>query len=282
MKPLLETNKNATIVLLIHGIFGDTKSITGSLMEVPEFSDAVGFVLAYDYENLASPIKKTAQRLSEYLADAGFGSGNDIKLSIVAHSMGGLVARWLVEQEGAAAYVKQLIFAGTPNAGSEMAHLKSSAMGLLTHAMNVTGPIKYVITGVSFLLKKIELDPGRTLDEMNPGSDFLQKLALSNKPANIPYSIIGGDTSLLKTEYKGDDFFLKKIAEMLKKDAVYPGLTFVVFNKKSNDIAVTLDSMRTIPGFDNTRMFVLASDHLTYFSEDVSRKKLLELITGKG
>ncbi|MEP7233276.1 MAG: caspase family protein [Ginsengibacter sp.] len=281
MKMVFDENINATVVLLIHGIFGDTKSITGSLMEVPGFSNAVQFVLAYDYENLASPIKKTAERLHEYLSDAGFGSGNGIKLSIAAHSMGGLVARCLVEQPGADAYVKQLIFAGTPNAGSEMAHLKSAAMGLLTHAMNVTGPVKYVITGLSFLLKKLELDPGKTLDEMNPGSDFLQKLALSNEPANISYSIIAGDTSLLKNGYKGDDFFLKKLADMLEKGVVYPGLTFALFNKKPNDIAVTLDSMRTIPGFDNTRMYVLASDHLTYFSEDVSRKKLIELIKGR-
>ena len=281
MQTILNQHKNANIVLLMHGIFGDMKSITGSLMQVPEFSSVVQFVLAYDYENLSTSIEKTAKSLYDDLATAGFGAGNGIKLSIIAHSMGGLVSRWLVEQEAASAYVQQLIFAGTPNGGSEMAHLKSSVLGLLTHAMNVTGPVKFVITGLSFLLKKIELDPGKTLNEMDPGSAVLQKLALSDTPANVRYSIIGGDTSLLKSGYNGEDYFLKKVAEMLQTGVVYPSLTFALFNKKINDMAVTIDSMRSIPQFDTGRMYVFASDHLTYFTEPSCRKKMLELLAGK-
>jgi hypothetical protein len=71
------------------------------------------------------------------------------------------------------------------------------------------------------------------------------------------------------------------MAEALKNKLVYPGLTQAVFNHKPNDIAVTLQSMQSIPGFVAAGMHVLASDHMSYFTEAGCRKKLIELIACK-
>ncbi|MBK9962725.1 MAG: caspase family protein [Saprospiraceae bacterium] len=278
MRAVFEENKGSEIVLLIHGIFGSMKDITGSLREAKDFPTAARFVLAYDYENISNTLANTAKMLKEDLSKAGFADGNGSKLSIVAHSMGGLVARRLVEAEGASAFVKQLIFAGTPNAGSELANLKSAVSGLITHALNVTGPIKYALTGLCFLLKKLHLDPGETLSEMSTGSPFLINLAISKPPQGVRYSILGGNTFLLKYGYDGDDYFLKKVSESLKQNVVYPGLSTVLFKDKPNDMAVTLESMQTITGFDASRMHIVANDHLSYFSEPACQKKLIALL----
>jgi hypothetical protein len=117
-----------------------------------------------------------------------------------------------------------------------MAKLGVSAFGLLTQALNVTGPIKYAITGLSYLLKHLKLHPGTTLQELSPGSDLLQKLSLSNMADKVQYHIIGGNTDLLK-DYNGDDFFLKRIAASLKDKILYPGLSFALYEKEPNDMA---------------------------------------------
>lgn len=139
------------------------------------------------------------------MLEAGF-DNNSMPVTLIAHSTGGLVARWLVEKLDGEQFIKHLILVGTPNSGTEISKITSSVFGLLTHALNVTGPIKYVITGLAFLLKKVQLDPGRILEDIKPRSKLLQELSDSSQPASVRYSVIAGDTALLK-EYDGDDFF---------------------------------------------------------------------------
>ena len=279
MKAKLAQKPNGKVLLLTHGLTGDTKHILGCLQEMPELPAQADFIITFDYENLATPMAKTAASLNNNLKTAGFGEPNMPTVTLIAHSQGGLVARWLVEQEGGSAYIKHLILVAAASGGSELAKLGISVFGMLTHALNVTGPIKYVITGLSFLLKSLELNPGKTLKETNPGSDLLIKLSTSPMSTGVRYSIIGGDTSLLKNGYDGDDYFLKKIAQALVKNVVYPGLTLKLYKDKPNDMAVTLESMRSIPGFDaSTQMSIVASNHLAYFREKLCRKELLTFL----
>lgn len=278
MKRALAAKSDAKVLLLIHGIIGDMKGIVASLKEATAFETAAHFVLAYDYENLSTPIAKTAGLLHKELAAAGFGTeAHGHKICIVAHSMGGLVTRCLLEKEGAN-YVQQAVMVGTPNGGSEVAALKNAAMGLLTHALNVTGPVKYAVTGLSFLLKHLEINPGKTLEQMTPDSDFMKEMKAS-QPLK-PYKVIAGNTLRLTDDGESSNFFLKKLAEALKKKVVYPGLTHALFHNSPNDIAVTLESMKAIPGFAESDFYELASDHVSYFTENVSREKMLELFAG--
>ncbi|HEX2533227.1 MAG TPA: hypothetical protein VHK69_05800, partial [Chitinophagaceae bacterium] len=278
IREVLGKTGSASVLLLLHGIIGDMKSITAGLKEAAAFSSVTQYVLTYDYENLSTPVAQTARQLRAALDEAGFGAaGHGQKLCIMAHSMGGLVSRCLVEKEGGSAFVSQVVFIGTPNGGSEMAHLRTSVGNLLTHALNVTGPLKLAITGLSFLLKKLEWNPLHTLAELDPGSDLLRELAGSRPPDGIPYFILAGDVTQLGLDYSGSDYFLKKVAEAVKRNIVYPALTRTLYGQKPNDIAVTLDSMQAIAGFPKENLHVVASDHLSYFTEEVCHEKLLQL-----
>jgi hypothetical protein len=54
-----------------------------------------------------------------------------------------------------------------------------------------------------------------------------------------------------------------------------------LFKDESNDMAVTLKSMRSIQGFDaDKQMIIVASDHLAYFRERRCQEELLGLIKG--
>lgn len=263
-------------VLLVHGIIGDTRY----MVEVfKEHAAGLDFILSYDYENLATAVSQTAEILHKDLQAAGFGgAGKMPELSIVAHSMGGLVSRWLIEKVPGVNYVKRLILVGSPCGGSEMAKLGVSAFGMLTQALNVTGPIKFAITGLGRLLKHLKLNPGTTLQELSPGSPLLQELSLSNMAGNVEYKLIGGNTDLLK-DYNGDDFFLKRIAAALKDKLLYPGLSLALYEKEPNDMAVTLKSMQAIHQLDaSAQVQIVASNHLAYFREGESLTKLLKLI----
>lgn len=277
MQSLLQQKATGSVLLLIHGLTGDTRHMMGCLQEMPELPAQADFILTFDYENLATPIKKTAADLNATLRGAGFGNPGMPSLTIIAHSQGGLVARWLAEKETGSDYIKHLVLVATASAGSELAKLGSAVFSMLTHALNVTGPLKYAITGLSFLLKKLELNPGETLKETNPGSDAIIELSKSALPGHVQYSVIGGDTNLLRT-YTGDDYFLKKAAQALVKDIVYPGLTLGLYKNKPNDMAVTIESMEAIPGFDTNGMRIVASNHLAYFRENLCRKALLEFL----
>lgn len=278
IKPIMEKNKGVPVILVIHGILGDTNDIVGSLQEIEAFPSVARFVLAYDYENLSTPISKIAGSLRNALSVAGFGDGTDLRLSIVAHSMGGLVSRCLVEKEGGSTFVKQIIFAGTPNAGSELGDLRSNIFGLISHALNVTGPLKYALTGLSFLLKKKEHNLWYTLNEMTPDSPFLTILREAARPANVAYSLIAGNTLLLENGYTGEDFYLRKISDSLKQKLLYPGLSKMLFSGKPNDMAVKVESMKTIKGLQDDDIFTVANDHISYFSEPDSWKIILKLL----
>ena len=281
MRTVLQKSKGSRVIMLIHGITGDTKHMVESMKGMTNLSKDVGYVLTYDYENLATPLEKTGKRLSETLHAAGFGKGNDMpSLTIIAHSMGGLISRRLIQYEGGNNFVKHLILVGVPSGGSEIATLGKSVLGLLTHAMNVTGPIKLAISGLCFLLKKMELNLTGTLEQLQPQSDFIKELTRSKLPDGVKVSLIGGDTALLKKEYYGDDFFLKRLSEALVKDAVYPGLTQWLYDKELNDMAVTLKSMKDISDYEKsvTTSRIVASDHLAYFREKICQNELLTLI----
>lgn len=265
----------AKATLLVHGIIGDTQYMKEVFMAQDSPPD---YLLTYDYENLSTPVSETAKRLDEALKAAGMGQPGMPALTIVAHSMGGLVSRWLTEKVADTGYIKKLILVGSPCSGSEMAGLSSSARDLLTQALNVTGPVKLVITGLAYLVKQLKINPATTLKELTPGSPLLQDLALSPMKAGVEYHIIAGNTALLEN-YSGDDFFLRKVATIVKEKIVYPGLSYALYDKEANDMAVTLKSMFAIPALNKEKQVrEVASNHLSYFREPASMNELMNLI----
>jgi hypothetical protein len=273
--------QNQKLPLIVHGIFGDTKGILEGLKADKELAVQCPAILSFDFENMSTEVPDTASVLKEALGKVGIGEQGMHKLTIIAHSMGGLVSRWLIEKEGGAHFAQKLIMAGTPNGGSEWSqasgHILNGAKFLLTHALNVAGPIKYAITGISFFLKKFH-DPQTTLKGMDKGSAVIKELgkqAAASTP--IPYFLVGSDTSLFR-DYHEQDEFLLKVKNLLMKKIVFPGFDLALFHQAPNDMAVTLDSMKEIPGFDaTTNMQTLPGDHISYFSDTATRKAILTL-----
>lgn len=279
IKTKLTSPLKAKVVLAIHGITGDTEWMLAGLQELHAQGSAMDFILTYDYESLATPIENTAKKLFQRLTEAGFGEATSPKLTVVAHSMGGLITRHMLEidQKGSD-FIQHLIMMGTPNDGSQVAGLRDQVYGLITDALNVGGIMKIAIPGLSYVLSQFGANPVETLGQLTPDSPVLKTLGKTSKPP-IPYSLISGNISKITEEMAAGNPFLERLVEHIKGKAVYPALSKFVFKDGHHDMAVTVDSMATIGGFDREKRIEVGCDHVGYFDSKACLKQLKDLLS---
>ena len=267
------------ILLCIHGIIGDTRGMAQALPEIKDadgrsLADRFDLVLTFDYENLNRPIAKSAKMLKKMLGDVGIGPRDDKKLTILAHSMGGLVSRHFVEQEGGASFVDHLVMCGTPNAGSPFGKIGLARKGLTalaTLALNYAPAAAPFAAGFVFLLsrsKKIT----HTLEEMNAGSDFFMTLNDVTVDPGVRYTILAGD---INTYQEPSASFMPELVERLGKGKLFDKL----FANDPHDIAVSVNSIRTVnPARDPAPVkYNVSCHHLNYFTSPQGKAKLAQL-----
>ncbi len=110
------------------------------------------------------------KRVDQILEDQRSEKENGVdEVDIIAHSMGGLDARWYIEELGGAENVNKLITLGTPHKGTEMANLASWTPGAR---------------------------------DMMPDSEFIRKLNSSPLPEDVEYVSIWskGDELVVPSE----------------------------------------------------------------------------------
>ena len=255
------------IVLFVHGIIGDTTLMAGCIAA----RGLDELVMAFDYENLHTTIEANAELLRDRLADVGLTKGHVKDFQIVAHSMGGLVSRWFIEQLGGKEIVKHLVMAGTPNAGSPWPTVQEWASTAAALAVNGLTTIAWPVQAIGWVLAGVErID--NALDEMTPGCPFLTQLAALPDP-HVPYTIIAGNTSIPPAVVvNGNDSRLTRLLRKLSpRGALHKGLTLALFGQP-NDIAVTVTSINEVGGNRHPAPVVheTACDHVTYFTHAAS------------
>ena len=251
------------VLLLIHGIIGDARGVAVALGAAPDVRGAYGAVLAFDYENLNPAVMETAEALAERLRAAGFSASDGRTLDVLAHSMGGLVIRWLVERAGGGELVDKVVFCGTPHAGSpwtSVQDLAGASVGLALNGLSgLTGPLAVATQAFGFAvsaLKRVDV----ALDNMKPGSHVLAQLAKSTQP-QVPYVAIAGDAPFGPN---GDCGTARRILSKLVSSTVLATL----FDEGPHDLAVTVKSATTFGADWANRPPQLGvhCSHLTYFA----------------
>jgi pimeloyl-ACP methyl ester carboxylesterase len=277
------------IVVYIHGIIGDTLGMATSAFpdpdapadDIPWMSRRFPLVLAFDYENLNTPIEQTARDLKARLAAVGLGPEHGKELHLVAHSMGGLVSRWFIEVEGGKTIVDRLTMLGTPNGGSPWAGIENMASTLIGIGLNglakvswpptILGGLMTVVTraGAAAAAQKDKIQVA--LGEMHPGSTFLESLAQCPDPA-VPYVIIAGNTSMSAASAAADQGRLSRLLARLSPDHLATQLVFGV----PNDLAVAVEAIRQVPGprAPVAEVIEVPCDHVSYFSTPLVLREL--------
>lgn len=272
------------ILLYVHGILGDTLGMTASpraevaLPGVPpqRIADRYDLVLAFDYENISTGIEVTAASLGARLADVGLGPNHGKTLHVVAHSMGGLVARWFIEREGGNKVVQHLVTLGTPHAGSPWPTVQNWATVSLALALNGLTAAAWPARLLGDLVGAIEA-VDVTLDQMASGSPFLAQLARSENNG-VPYTVLVGNTSLIPAAVATGT--VGRLLARLSPQRVLHDAASLAFLQTPNDIAVSVTSAQAVPdgpGRVLTKVEV-PCDHISFFVSDAGRQALLEAL----
>lgn len=136
--------------------------------------------------NSSKSINENGQTLKELLAQ----HSNGATIDIVAHSMGGLVSRSMIEKYNGAQYVNRLITLGTPHKGSPLAALRY-AIGILVGMNNIFDFIIYNYNTKGFA-------------DLYTGSKFIDQMSTLTKP-EIPYYTIACKNNFPNPFINGDD-----------------------------------------------------------------------------
>jgi pimeloyl-ACP methyl ester carboxylesterase len=258
------------IALYVHGWTGDTRGMVAS---APHYQPG-DVLLAFDYESIHTSIEETARGLKERLEAVGLRSGGGKKLMLIAHSLGGLVARWFIEREGGDELVRHLVILGTPSNGTPWSTIQQWAtlgIGLALNGLStVAWPVK-VLGALISAFEKIDV----TMDQFQPGSEFLKSMAASPDP-HVRYTLIAGNTSIipaaLQTEPGQSTSRLGRLLTKLGYD-----LASLAFFDQPNDIAVSVESVKAVSAKRAPRpqAVEVACDHVTFFDSPAGLEALV-------
>jgi len=165
-------NLDSKILLLIHGIMSSPSNawetfIKDVTLQIPSYSK----VWTFGYNSNLS-IDENASILKNALD----GQTKGTKVDIVAHSMGGLVSRAMIENYDGAKFVNKLITLGTPNLGSPAAAIR--------------GLIGFMVSLDSFFsLTPLYNYETQGLRDLQTNSNFIQKMK-QNTRSQVPYYLI--------------------------------------------------------------------------------------------
>jgi len=259
------------ILLVIHGIIGNTETILKELVIGANLHEKFDLVLSFDYENLSTPISDTGLDLKKKLEAAGIGDNDNKKLTILSHSMGGLVSRWFIERESGNRMVDHLVMCGTPNNGSPFGkvELVRKLINTLTVLTMNYFPALIPFNGAVMLALNRSKKITPTLEQMDAASEFIKNLNSSIDPG-VRYTILAGNIE----EYNepADQGFARLLAKTGKSV-----LFTAMFGNAAHDIAASVDS---VLGIDAARKPIpkrinVPCHHLNYFFSEVGQKALL-------
>ncbi|WP_199422965.1 caspase family protein [Actinotalea solisilvae] len=283
------------VVVYVHGIIGDTRGMalssghTALVPPPPLLSGRYDVVLTFDYENINTSIVENARLLGERLAAVGLDGSGPQRLDVVAHSMGGLVSRHFVEIAPAgggpgtgAAVVDRLVTLGTPQSGSPWPTVQKFATVALTVGLNGLAAGAWplaVLTTLLTALEKVDV----ALDEMEPGSDLVRALAAAPDPG-VPYTVIVGNRSFAGPPVPPEGGLVRRLLARLHPGRLVEEVVDRVFLEQPNDIAVSVESGRSVP-LDRTpapHVVEVPSDHMSYFENAEALTLLAEALAPVG
>lgn len=243
-------------VVLIHGLESTVKDVRNAAHFL-ESHDVQ--VLLFEYPN-DGPISASANRLSEQLK-ALKASYPRVHVSILAHSMGGLVARYCLEMPGKdPGCVDRLVMLGTPHGGSNLA--KGQKWLELANSLGVLRDRKWTI---------VNDGQGEAAVDLTPDSPVLKQLSQTRKPPQVHYACVVGTRAFLTEKQQADSLaelqaiLARRRVPEKKQDEIVRFAASPELLHGQGDGAVTIANA-TLKGADAVRQFPRTHLQLLDFS----------------
>ena len=177
------------LVICIHGL-DSTAGVFGNLAALLEKQ---GMQVAYFSYPDDGPIRESAERFADEM-DALREAFPNLRVDVIGHSMGTLVARAYIEGERYAMPVDHFIAIAPPNHGSPWTRgrflLEANEQYWLWRSNPDWSPIWMFTDG-----------HGEAADDLKPDSEFLKALNAGPRRAGVRYTIILGDHHVLNRFY---------------------------------------------------------------------------------
>ena len=177
-------------VCLVHGL---NSSSGGFVHMIPWLEEAGYGIVAYDYafnRSIALSCQGFAHDWAAFRAEVK----DQLPWSIVAHSMGALLARSLVEDDAGPAHdVRSLILIAPVNQGSQLAKVQT-VVQLMNGLQAINGK------NTTKAMMNLSDGLGQAAEDMLPSSPFLKELNRRPRCQNLPYHIVAGDRGFLTRE----------------------------------------------------------------------------------
>lgn len=177
-------------VCLVHGL---NSSSGGFVHMIPWLEEAGYGIVVYDYP-FNRPIEESCAAFARDWAAFHRQSGDKLPWAILAHSMGALLARSLVEDDATwKGDVSSMILIAPVNSGSHLARVQT-----VIQLMNGLQSIQSKKTSRAML--HLSEGMGEAAQDMLPGSAFLTELNRRPRRRGVPYHIVAGDVGFLTRE----------------------------------------------------------------------------------
>jgi pimeloyl-ACP methyl ester carboxylesterase len=174
-------------VCLVHGL---NSSSGGFVHMIPWLEEAGYGIVVYDYpfnRSIAESCQRFARDWTAFRAEVKDSSS----WSIVAHSMGALLARSLVEKKaGPARDVCSLILIAPVNQGSQLAKVQT-VMQFMNGLQAINGK------NTTRAMMNLSDGLGQAAQDMLPESPFLKEMNRRPRRQGLPYHIVAGDRGFL-------------------------------------------------------------------------------------
>ena len=244
-------------VCLIHGL---NSSSAGFVHVVPLLEEAGYGIVVYDYP-FNRRLRESCAAFTRDWAAFRRESQDRLRWSIVAHSMGALLARALIEDDATwGRDVSSLIMIAPVNQGSQLAKVQT--------IMQISNGLK-AINGKDATKAMLSLSDGlgQAAEDMLPGSAFLKALNRRPRRAGVPYHILAGDRGFMTRE--GRDQLEGRLELLIRNAGIFGRLT----RAATADLPDMLDELTDGKGdgciaVERTRLEGVA-DHVTIHANHV-------------
>lgn len=190
-QPVEKLSSQRPLVILLHGYNAGPRSLAQMSRLLQEAGYACG---TYCYPN-DGPIVPSAAKFAEDLRHFCEQKPNQ-PIALLTHSMGGLVARAVVEApEFRLRNVRQLIMVSPPSQGSQLARIPGG-FDFFEHLVEngTVDPVNFMSDSVNDGLNEARWD-------LRPESPFLRELNQRPRNAQIRYSVILGTRGILQPDH---------------------------------------------------------------------------------
>ena len=259
---------DSALVVLVHGF----EATSSTMQSMAKMMNRRGYQACFfEYPNDA-PIEKSAELLVRELKQIQEQNA-DLRVVLVAHSMGGLVCRHALEVAGRDEIrnVTDLVMLGTPHQGADLVHLY---------------PMLFLVTDVIpniSQLKRVGLDGySQAARDLEPGSTFLTRLSASRRDKRVRYHVAVGTVApyprgkFQPMLEKVDNWMAGRGNSAAQRQSVIATLEKAAALEDGSGDGVVAASSARLRGVENTREFRL--NHNQLVSAEISSAQQREFI----